>query len=107
MIAMKNGALASSLCAEYCVFYRPEKDEELACKGYLVVRRLVEQERDLFSERGHGSLSIEAEDALFHAMCRECAFFGGDCDFASWKRGESPRTSREAVKPCGGFLLLG
>ena len=107
MIHMEKDDLVQRVCADTCAFYRPGKPEDLSCKGYSVVRSLIEEGRDLRGNGQNAILSSETEDALFQALCRSCPFFESDCDFAEWKRGGSPGMLREDVIPCGGFLFLG
>jgi len=95
------------LCAQYCSFYKPGKDEELACRGFTLLDALMEQGIKLPAKPDKIVLGANAEDALFTAICRCCPFFGEDCDFAAWKREESREAARESVNPCGGFLCLG
>ena len=107
MKQMGKEDIVRRVCAVYCSFYRPEKSEDLCCKGFSVVRSLIDGGRDLVGNGQRAMLSSEAEDALFQALCRSCPFFESDCDFAEWKRGGSPGMLREDVIPCGGFLFLG
>ena len=108
MVHMEKDELVQRVCAGYCAFYKPGKPEDLfCCKGFSVVRSLIDEGRDLASNGENAILSSETEDALFQALCRSCPFFESDCDFAEWKRGGSPGMLREDVTPCGGFLFLG
>ncbi len=34
--------LVKNLCANFCSYYKPAKKEELACRGFIVVKRLIE-----------------------------------------------------------------
>ncbi|MBI5846794.1 MAG: hypothetical protein HZB31_02370 [Nitrospirae bacterium] len=104
---MKKKDLPQLLCASYCAFYKPGKDEELACGGFIIIERLVEDGKEIPVGTGRVVLSREREDDLFRALCRTCPFFEHDCDFAAWKRGESMQLAREALNPCGGFNCLG
>jgi len=103
---MHKEELVQRVCAGYCSFYKPEKDAELACNGFAVVRRLIGQYRDLAYNKGDVKPGSTAEDDLFLAVCGSCLFFEDDCDFALWKRGGSPGVLRSDVNPCGGLLFL-
>lgn len=104
---MKNKELVKLICSGYCSFYKPGKDEELACRGFTIFERRLEERREVPARPGKMVLSTQSEDDLFQELCRRCPFFEADCDFASWKRGEGRDSAREDVNPCGGFLCLG
>jgi hypothetical protein len=94
----KKMDLEGRLCRRFCAYYKPSKDETLACRGFLEVRRLAgEGGRFSFRDRRR-SISRETADALRGKLCTACPFFKEDCDFIL-KSGKAP--------PCGGFLLLG
>ena len=104
---MEKEALVKLLCSGYCSFYKPGKKEELACKGFFVLQKLLDERKEVPVRTEKIVLGIKTESALFRLLCEGCPFFGQDCDFAAWKRGEGGNTRREAVNPCGGFLCLG
>ncbi len=95
------------LCAQYCSFYKPGKDEELACQGFYIIQKLVDEGKHVPAGPDRIMLSVMAEEALFRVICRRCPFFDADCDFAAWRRGEGSNRAHEKVNPCGGFLCLG
>ncbi|MBI5632110.1 MAG: hypothetical protein HZA15_01300 [Nitrospirae bacterium] len=101
---MTKEELEELLCAPYCSFYKPGKDEEPGCKGSVIFKNLFEEGKKVPVRTDRIVVSFETEDDLFQAVCRTCPFFEQDCDFAEWKRGDAVR---EALKPCGGFLCLG
>jgi len=107
MKCMKKEALVELLCAGYCSFYRPEKDEDLACKGFIILERLLDEQKEVPARTEKMVLSTKTENDLFQALCTGCPFFEQDCDYASWKRGEGGNEPCEAMYPCGGFLCLG
>lgn len=107
MKIMNKETLPDLLCAGYCSFYKPGKDEGLACRGFSLMEDLVAEGREVPVRTGRIVLDPETENDLFGVICSDCPFFAGDCDFAAWKRGESSGVIREAVDPCGGFLCLG
>jgi hypothetical protein len=107
MKLMKKEDLRERLCGQYCSFYKPGKDEELSCKGFIIFDKLLDEQKEVPSVTDELLLSIETENDLFREVCRRCPFFEQDCDFAAWKRGEHMHVARGAVNPCGGFLCLG
>ena len=91
-------ALVQLLCRQFCPYYKPSKNEELACRGFVEVRSLVEEGRQIsFHQRG-GVVRPETVRALVQKVCGFCQFHKEDCDFIL-KDHKAP--------PCGGFLLLG
>ena len=90
--------LVQRLCLHFCPYYKSSKNEELACRGYVVVQSLMENSRQIsFHARG-GEVRPETVKALVQKMCKVCQFHKEDCDFIL-KGHKAP--------PCGGFLLLG
>ena len=93
---MKDPSLVQSLCVRYCAYYKPGKNEELACKGYAVMERLMRSNRRIvFEQYGHSPDSAVME-MLVQKMCMSCDFHEQDCDFIQ---------DRTAL-PCGGFVLI-
>ena len=85
------------LCRTFCRYYKPEKKEELVCRGFLVVDKLLREGRKISFLAFKDEISPSVQETLELNLCIPCAFHADDCDFARHK--ESP--------PCGGFLLLG
>lgn len=86
------------LCANFCAYYKPGKKEGLACEGFRVVRRLLEEGRPVsFAKRGTHKGRTGSAGMLRATMCTNCAFSEAGCDFLL--------TNGEA-QPCGGFVLL-
>ncbi len=91
-------ALVKLLCLQFCPYYKPSKNEELACRGFVEVRTLLEEGRQIsFHHRG-GKVRPETVSALVQKICRLCQFRREDCDFIL-KDHKAP--------PCGGFLFIG
>ena len=93
-----NMDLVNNLCRRFCSYYKPSKEEDLACRGFVVVKRLTEMGKQIpFEEPGRrpGALT---EGTLMTVLCPTCPFYEGDCDFIL-KEGDS--------LPCGGFIFLG
>ena len=78
---MKNPELNKKLCENFCSYYKPSKDSELACMGFIVTERLIKSGKEIpFDESGHVS-DIAARKKLIRNMCASCAFYESDCDF--------------------------
>lgn len=103
---MDRRQLAETVCARYCAFFKPGKDETEACRGLLVIGELSGAWQNLASCEGNGIKRRETEEYLCAVLCAHCAFSPDGCDFAAWKRGELA-PDREGAIPCGGFLFLG
>ena len=85
-----------TLCSNFCSYYKPGKNEELACRGYEIVHRLVPR-RKLLELAGCGrEFDRERAEPLVQRMCVRCNFQQDGCDFM---------LDRKAL-PCGGFVLL-
>jgi hypothetical protein len=76
-----NVNMQSALCRNFCPYYKPSKNEELACMGYLVVKRLLNKGRKIFFEKSQKKLDEATEEALVRIMCGECSFYKDGCDF--------------------------
>jgi hypothetical protein len=88
--------LVKTLCLKYCSYYKPGKREELACRGFRVVERLMLAGRTILMENPGASADKQVMDKLVQALCSVCTFHEHDCDFFQ------DRVSQ----PCGGFVLL-
>lgn len=94
----KKSELAAILCLNFCAYYKPGKNEALACEGFAVVQRLIEGGRKLsLKKRGSSATKPATAQALRANVCRACSFHASDCDFIL--------TGGKAA-PCGGFALL-
>ena len=78
-----------------CSYYKPGKNEELACRGYLVLERLALQGVPMRGAKGEHR-DRTGEELLVRTLCMPCPFHEHDCDFME----------NSALPPCGGFLLL-
>jgi len=99
--------LIRNVCAGYCAFYKPGKDEELACKGFLVLRKLTLRWDETAAKGEKKVIRNQTRDNLFAMLCVQCPFFDDGCDFAAGRREETRETAKEDATPCGGFLFLG
>jgi len=88
--------LEQTLCLKFCSYYKPGKNEALACRGYLVVERLTGEGKSLVLENNSGNSSPVPTDRLINVLCLACDFHEQDCDFMQ----------NRAARPCGGFVLL-
>ncbi len=95
---MENKLLQQDLCENFCAYYKPGKDETLACLGYLLLQWLQEKDNNISFEKRDRQPSPSGAEVLVDNICRICPFFDGDCDFV---------LHTEGSVPCGGFVLLG
>jgi len=93
---MDANPLEIKLCLKFCPYYKPGKNEELACKGYTVVERLIQSGRRIDFEKYGLEFDNTDQEAVRQRMCMACAFHEQDCDFML------DRTA----PPCGGFALV-
>jgi len=92
------------ICRPFCGFFRENTKEELACKGALIIEKLVMYGRlspNLVSE-------IKSKDCQFRqkydatletAVCDTCPFAVDGCDFHAGH-------GKTDAEPCGGYILL-
>jgi hypothetical protein len=92
----KKSPLVKTLCLKYCSYFKADKNENLACRGYHVVERLMLAGRTTIMEKTDVSADTKVMDQLVQALCDACPFHENDCDFFQ----------DLASKPCGGFILL-
>ena len=113
---MKSGSLTGEICKNYCQFYKPSKEEDIACMGFIVAGRLVEWGipaalTPVPGPHGEGDeTGLPDEDTsekLRNQMCPSCPFYDDDCDFISFHRHNTPDARQVNAMPCGGFLFLG
>lgn len=94
---MEGKPLQERLCRKFCRYYKPSKDESLACMGYLVVESLLKDRNTLPLPSAVERQSASLEKMLVGLMCSRCPFFEDGCDFVKAVAGSSP---------CGGFVVL-
>ena len=95
---MEEGDLQAMLCARFCHYYRPDKDEKLACQGFLVAAELIKRHKNLHLPEAASSPVPDIQEDLVRHVCDACPFHEHDCDFYEY---------REGVSPCGGLMYLG
>lgn len=94
----KRSNLDATLCENFCTYYKPGKNEEFACEGFVVVHRLIGRGKEIsLKKRKTAKQAAAAEDALRASMCGNCSFHESDCDYI---------LTRGKAVPCGGFMLL-
>ncbi len=91
-------SLVELLCAQFCAYYKPSKNEELACRGFVEVRSLLEEGKHISFHKRGGEVQPSTVNALVKKICRVCQFRKEDCDFILKDR---------MAPPCGGFSFLG
>ncbi len=101
---MGKGYFQAYICRPFCSFFRPGEKEELACRGALVVERLVSN--GVIEPSGlpggawkRADLWQEDDPLLEEMVCGRCAFRDGGCDYRAADRPVD-------AEPCGGYILL-
>lgn len=87
------------LCLHFCPYFKPGKNEDLACRGYIVIGAMLDRGLSVPLHRrkeGHAP-SPETTESLNQALCKDCSFFEQDCDYI---------LTRGNASACGGFRLL-
>lgn len=95
---VKKISLKKTLCQNFCAYNRPDKKEDLACMGFLVVEKLIKKGREIPFHKTDKKFKAHTEEKLTKTICVVCPFHESDCDFVRKKK-DAP--------PCGGFMLLG
>jgi hypothetical protein len=95
----KKGKEDTRLCLNYCRYYKPGRNEELKCQGYIVVHELMRNGRNLALRRSARTALPDrsTQEELARRVCAVCAFREHDCDYVL--------TGGTAL-PCGGFAVL-
>ena len=88
--------LRESLCANFCAYFKPGKTEDLACRGYTLVERLLLAGRVRAFEKTNRAIKSETRESIVQNLCTACDFQIDGCDFM---------LDRQA-RPCGGFAFL-
>ncbi len=103
---MLNPFLRDCLCGNICSYFKPWKDEEIACEGFLVVERLVREGKSLPFEQFGLPTDAAMQERLSRNLCSVCAFNEDGCDFIARRRDPSGANDGKSPLPCGGFLFL-
>jgi hypothetical protein len=98
-MSRKRAKKDTTLCVNFCRYYKPGRNEELECQGFVVVHGLITKGRKLSQERP--GIAVRPDELTLEGLkgrvCSACAFREADCDFA---------LSGGTAVPCGGFVLL-
>jgi len=89
--------LREKLCRNFCPYYKPSQDEELACLGFTVIEKLIGRGRAISFDAQDKGFEERTQKTLLEVLCAACPFFENDCDFVTGSSHSS----------CGGFTLLG
>ncbi len=89
----------TTVCRNYCAYYKPGKNEGMMCQGFVVVHGLLHGGKQISLERpaslaAPGAAAIEG---LRKRTCAICSFREADCDYV---------LTGGTASPCGGFALL-
>ena len=95
----KSRPAAKIVCAQYCPYHKPGKNEDLECRGFAVAQCLIEAGVKVPPARPVKAASPGAAIAgvLKERICNACSFSAADCDFML--------TEGKAL-PCGGLALI-
>lgn len=69
--------MRNKLCNNYCHYYKPDKDEELACLGFFIAERLMKKGLKLSFEKNALRPDPVTKDTLIKNMCINCPFYPG------------------------------
>lgn len=94
---MSKDPLIEELCLRHCPYYKPTKDEETFCRGYIVVKGLIRQGKRLPVGKLSPSRSAGFEAEVGGRICKGCPYITDDCDYSA---------GVESAPPCGGLIVL-
>ena len=95
---MGKANLQKIICARFCNYYKPDKNEKLACQGFLITAELFRRNKKLNFPETSRKPAPDIQEELIRHVCNICPFHEHDCDFYEL---------REGVSPCGGLIFLG
>jgi|WetSurMetagenome_2_1015567.scaffolds.fasta_scaffold296975_1 hypothetical protein len=104
--------MRDEICRKFCHYFKPSKEEDLACLGFVVAERLIERGMKYSSGLPVRRPDEKTEEILVRNFCVKCPFYGEDCDYVlDCRRGKSDaagiHSDKEDPPPCGGFIFLG
>jgi hypothetical protein len=85
-----------TLCLKYCAYFKPDKNEEFACRGFLVVEQLMRSGKASIPDTFTKEPDRSTAERIIQKICVNCDFFEQDCDFMQDR----------AAPPCGGMVVL-
>ncbi|MBM4145179.1 MAG: hypothetical protein FJ240_02735 [Nitrospira sp.] len=88
--------IQKNLCQKFCSYYKPSKKENIACKGFLVIEKLLKRGSNIPFDKTYEKPGDAIQGELIREMCIACSFYENGCDFVQKKK-DAP--------PCGGFML--
>ncbi len=94
---MERINLKEKLCLKFCSYYKPSKDDKLACLGYIILEEFLQKGDKIVFKDYRTDIDRNTEIVLRDHMCIQCPFFKEDCDFIQ----------NNKSLPCGGFIFLG
>lgn len=99
MLRRRKEKTDTTLCRNFCRYYKPGRKEDPGCQGFVVVHRLIEKGRHLSQEKPRRIAAPDARtvEGLKARVCAACSFQAEDCDFV---------LSGGTASPCGGYALL-
>lgn len=99
MTMVRKPKADTTLCRNFCKYYKPGKNEELACQGFVVAYGIIGRGKSISLARPGKMTDADAAaaDILKKRVCGSCDFRLDGCDFILTNGGASP---------CGGFALL-
>jgi hypothetical protein len=115
MKVMISEKLSKGLCEVYCRYYKPSKQEDLACMGFVITKRLIELGFPISfpvcsgppaDTGGPERPGNEITEKLINQVCTVCPFQENDCDFIGFYRTGRSASEQERLMPCGGFIFL-
>ena len=88
---------ADEVCKRFCRYYKPDRKEDLACRGFVLAERLFA--RGLrYPVKACGSEVTGENEAFFRKeICPVCPFHEDGCDFF---------VRVEGAPACGGLIFL-
>jgi hypothetical protein len=89
-------SIGQTLCLKYCSYYKPGKNEELACRCFLVVEQLMRSGKAGVPASFKKEHDPSTAEAVVQEICAVCDFNERDCDFMLDR----------AAPPCGGMVIL-
>jgi hypothetical protein len=95
----KKTKVDTRLCLNFCRYYKPGKNEELKCQGYIVVHEIMRDGKNLALHRSARTAIPDrvTQEELTGRICSVCAFRENDCDYI---------LTGGIALACGGFVLL-
>jgi len=104
--------MRDEICRKFCHYFKPSKEEDLACLGFVLAELLIERGMKYSSGLPVRTPDEKTEEILVRSICMKCPFYEEDCDYAMdcrIRNGDEAgiHTDKENPPPCGGFIFLG